>query len=279
MTLTPNLAMNPCVVGADADTWGDKSNANLALVDTFAGNVAASILSGLTLSTSGSSANFTCAAGIAGSTTGPLMALGSPITKSTSSWTVGTSNGGLDTGSIANDTWYHVWLIKRPDTGVVDVLVSLSAISPTMPPNYTLKRRIGALKTNGSAQWINFSQVGDEFLWLVPGADLSTSSLGTSELLTTLSSVPSGIKVIALLRGDMNHASANTFVLVNSPDVTNAAPSAGNYTAIQQVGAQAVALGELRIRTNTSGQIRSRSSASTTTLEILTYGWIDPRGR
>ena len=48
-----------------------------------------------------------------------LLSLASAYTKTTSAWGVGTGNGSLDTGSIANSTWYHVYLIKRVDTGVV----------------------------------------------------------------------------------------------------------------------------------------------------------------
>ena len=59
-------------------------------------------------------------------------------------WAVGTAQGGLDTGAIADAT-YHVWLIKRADTGVVDALFSTSTTAPTMPANYTHKRRIGSI--------------------------------------------------------------------------------------------------------------------------------------
>jgi hypothetical protein len=70
--------------------------------------------------------------------------LASTITKQLdATWTVGTNAGGLDTGSVANDT-YHVFLIMRLDTGVVDALFSVSPTAPTMPANYTLKRRIGS---------------------------------------------------------------------------------------------------------------------------------------
>lgn len=55
-----------------------------------------------------------------------LMALTSGITKRLdAAWAVGTGNGGLDQGTIANAT-YHVHLIKRLDTGVVDAIFSLS---------------------------------------------------------------------------------------------------------------------------------------------------------
>lgn len=59
------------------------------------------------------------------------------------SWAVGTGNGGIDTGAAANTT-YYVWLIRRPDTGVVDALLSTSSTSPTMPANYTQKALVGA---------------------------------------------------------------------------------------------------------------------------------------
>jgi len=53
-----------------------------------------------------------------------LMSL-SAITKTTGgTWTVGSGNGGLDQGSVLASTWYHVYLIERTDTGVVDVLLS-----------------------------------------------------------------------------------------------------------------------------------------------------------
>lgn len=51
----------------------------------------------------------------------------------------------LDTGSIAIDSFYHVWGISN---GSVDgVLGSLSATAPTMPSGYTLKVYLGAIQT------------------------------------------------------------------------------------------------------------------------------------
>ena len=122
-------------------------------------------IGGLTLSTAGSSATFSVAAGSAvNSTNADYIALASTLSKTTATWAVGNGNGGLDTGTIAASTWYHAYVIKRVDTGVVDVLVSLSATAPTMPGSYTLFRRIGAMLTNGSSQWTKFVQTGDEFV-------------------------------------------------------------------------------------------------------------------
>lgn len=59
-------------------------------------------------------------------------------------WVVGTNQGGLDTGTVKTG-FYAVHLIQRSDTGVVDVLFSLSAGGPTSPTNYDRFRRIGTL--------------------------------------------------------------------------------------------------------------------------------------
>lgn len=269
-TATTNLALGKPVVGADSDAWGGELNTIFDTLDSLL----AGVLYGLKLSTAGSSATFGIATGVASG-----MILGSAYTKTTAAWAVGTGNGALDTGAIAINTWYHVHIIQRVDTGVVDILLSLSATAPTMPASYTRSRRIGSMKTDGFSQWALFTQNGDEFLWAVPQNDLNTSVLGAAQLLTALASVPTGIVVNALLRGDMNHLTPGTAVLINSVDETNVAPGTGNYTAIQQVSIQAVAWGPLSVRTNTSAQVRSRSTAATTTLEITTYGWIDTRGR
>ena len=54
-----------------------------------------------------------------------LMSLASALTKSISStWAVGTGNGGLDIGAVLASTTYHAYEIMRTDTGVVDVLLS-----------------------------------------------------------------------------------------------------------------------------------------------------------
>lgn len=238
-----------------------------------------SYLAGLTLSTAGSSTTFGIAAGVAtDSTNVSMMALASAYTKTTSAWALGTAVGSLDTGTIAANTWYHVHLIQRPDTGVVDVLISLSATAPTLPTNYTLFRRIGAMKTNGSSQWVKFVQFGDEFLWDTPVSDVSTSTLGITATLFTLS-VPTSVKVGALCRGFMSSATAFTAVLVNSPDEASTAINtpAGNLTA-QTQAASTNAVFALNLRTNTSAQIRAVAGAASTSLTIATYGWVDRRG-
>lgn len=238
-------------------------------------------INGLTLSAAGGTGTFGIAAGItADSTNASMMALNSAYTKTTASWAVGTGNGGLDTGAIATSTWYHVFEIQRPDTGVVDILFSLSATAPTMPTNYTLFRRIGSMKTDGSSQWIKFTQTGDDFLWDVPVTDQSAVVLGASTLYT-LASVPTGVIVKAYFSSFFTSTSASAVATLSSPLITApavATPTGNVDYAVQAANASSIFVGE--VYTNTSAQIRAVSNGSgTISWAVATRGWRDRRGK
>src|SRR5438128_8728199 len=136
-TTTPLLGL--CKPAAGETPWTTAVNGNWDILDSLqAAVVARGYLAGLVLSTAGSSTTMTTAVGQAvDSANASVMVLASAINKTTSSWTVGSGNGGLDTGAIAANTWYHFFLIKRVDTNVVDVLFSLSASAPAMATSYT----------------------------------------------------------------------------------------------------------------------------------------------
>lgn len=247
-----------------------------------------SYLAGLTLSTAGSSTTMTIAAGTAADSTNvDMLTLASSLAKTTAAWAVGTATGGLDTGTIANSTWYHFHLIKRTDTAVVDVLVSLSATAPTMPTNYTERRRIGSGRTDGSGNWTAFNQNGGEFLWSTAILDVDATNPGAAAVTRTLT-VPTGVIVNVLI----NVVQVNTAGAV-SPGFYGSAlvqsDQAASITAAPLVqvgetfgtGSNKDAGGYLIVQTNTSAQIRTRLAASdgSVILRIATLGWIDPRGR
>lgn len=239
-------------------------------------------LYGLTLSNNASDAtnDIDIAAGNArdGSDTVNIVLAAALTKRLDAAWAVGTNQGGLDTGSIANTT-YHVWLIKRSDTGVVDVLFSTSASAPTMPANYDYKRRIGSIIRTGGAI-SSFVQDGDEFLYaggIV--ADVAVTNLGTTATLYTLS-VPLGLKVKAIFSGTVSNGSAGRVVLFTSPDQLDQAP--GNIgQVVNQLAATGslIGFGQIELRTDTSRRIRARSDNTNTFLNIGTHGWIDTRGR
>jgi hypothetical protein len=252
-------------------------------------NIAAPLrgwIAGLMLSTAGASASFGVAAGeAADSTTSDLLQLASAYTKTTAAWAVGSGTGALDTGAIAAAAWYHVYLIKRPDTGVVDVLVSLSATAPTLPVNYTLFRRIGSMLTAAS-QWRKFVQGGDTFSWdVVTPVDVNALNPGTAAVTRTLST-PLGVRVEAItwvafaanVVGDNPGA-----ILLSDLAVADQAPTVnlGSFMCYSSTVVIGNTGGLVRVFTNTSSQIRSRLqiSGTNTTLIITTFGWVDRRGK
>ncbi len=246
------------------------------------GNLLQNYLAGLTLSTAGSVGTFGIAAGQATDNTNTVtMVLGSAYTKTTASWAVGTGNGALDTGAIAANTWYHVFLIYRSDTGVVDVLFSTSPASPTLPASYTNFRRIGAMKTDGASHWILFNQQGDNFIWATAIVD-STSVASSTANTITLASVPSGVVVEALFRFTFTGGNINPAILFSALIETDQAPSFGGPAtcAVFAGGASTSGGGAAaNVRTNTSQQIRQRAVPSLTTTSVVTYGWNDLRGK
>ncbi|QOG20470.1 hypothetical protein [Bradyrhizobium sp. SEMIA] len=269
------------------------SNARIATQKAVKAYVVASLmqnyLSGLTLSTAGASASFSVALGqAAGDTNAAMMTLAGAYTKTTAPWAVGTGNGALDTGAIANSTWYHVWLIQRSDTGIVDVLISLSATAPTMPTSYDRKRRIGAMKTNGSAQWIKFVQNGDDFTWDAPVSDVSATNPGTAAVTRTVS-VPTGVKMEAKLSvagaGLAGDPGPGAIYISDLAIADNAPAIAAFCTLSVYTPNSGAAIGQLaapvRVMTNTSAQIRSRCQISNANIQlnINTFGWVDRRGR
>lgn len=190
----------------------------------------------------------------------------------------GVGAGGLDTGSKANSTWYHVFAIKRLDTGDVDALFSASATDPTMPSNYTAKRRIGAVMTNGSGNILAFVQEGDEFIWDSAKTDVSAAATPNNSKNLATMTVPTGIRV--LWRGRHScvwaTASATTYHAVLDGDYQGT-------TGYRSIAACVVdtfpGYSISEAWTNTSGQIRHYSEANTGTCSVYTNGWIDQRGK
>lgn len=238
-------------------------------------------ISGLTLSTAGSSATFSVAAGQAvDKNNSNLMILAAAMSKTTSAWAAGTGNGSLDTGAIANSTWYHVHLIKTV-AGVVDVLTSLSATAPTMPTGYTLSRRIGSMKTNGSAQWTSFVQNGDQFKWVTAAYDFSGTSGATTRQNLTLT-VPTGVIVFPILMAqNQTGAAGGDYLLLTSLDETDAVPAVGmlHCYAAGAAGTPGNAAEVTGLHTDTSARIGRRSFVNDAPIDIHTMGWVDRRGR
>ncbi len=277
----------------------DTSVATSAFVTAAVTNVfARSHLAGLGMSTAGASTTMSIAAGQAADTTNTALMALTAIDKTTAAWVVGNAQGGkAETGAAANNTFYHWYVIRRPDTGVVDVCFSTSATGLTagsyvsgggnVANAYTQYRRIGSIKTNGSAQWTSFVQDGDMFELVTLVADISSGTApGTAAITRTLASVPTGINVIALLQFLLMNTGTGAATLGYLSDLatTDSTPSISVADTGVAFGGAAGASSQVStkmVRTNTSAQIRARVSFSDGTVSYLinTLGWIDSRGR
>jgi len=207
-----------------------------------------------------------------------LMTLASAITKRLdAAWAVGSGNGGLDTGSIANTT-YHVWLIQRSDTSVVDVLFSTSATAPTMPANYDRKRRIGSIIRESTAI-VRFYQTGDVFLREPSNSTLSTAAIPST---SATIGVPGGIAVRPILAWQVIcGASANVATFVGSFARGSANTQLQSLNVPASSSAADISTFDF-ITTGTSSQIyiaQVVASGTITQSVLITNGWIDSRGK
>ena len=202
------------------------------------------------------------------------ITLASALTKrADAAWAVGSTEGGMDTGSIPASATLHVWLIKRSDTGVVDALFSISATAPTMPASYDYKRLIGSYRTDSSNNIINGDWWGTglyrTFMFDTPILDYTSENPGTSAVTAALS-VPGGIIVNAIFNtAGTGISTAYVSGLAN----TDLAASA-DAVPLSTVGSGTnQPQGHLdKIFTNTSSQIRFRRVADSP-FRIATLGW------
>jgi hypothetical protein len=259
-----------------------------------AGDTAASavvpFIDGLTLSNNATDVlkDIDISAGSASDATrAKIMTLASGLTKKLdAAWAVGTNAGALDgsesvPGTPDASTWYHIWLIMRSDTGVVDILASESATAPTMPTNYDYKLRIGAVLFDATPDLVKFRQKGDHFSWDLGVTDVNNVN-GSSAGATVSLTVPLGVVVQAETIFSLNGlgSGANDNSLLTPLVMTNVNPSSTNFhTKIE--GNDECNQVRMLVETDTSQQVRHRSTTggSARKITIITMGWIDPRGR
>jgi hypothetical protein len=204
--------------------------------------------------------------------------VGSAMTKQLDvAWAAGSAAGFRCSASLGNGTW-HVFEFKR-SAGAIDYCADTS-LSPTLPDGGTNKRRIGSILRESGAI-VAFHQSGDFFRRDTSVLDVSDITPGTNAVTRTLS-VPTGIVVFAevVLMGPQD----NVIHYLSPLDSTDMAPSGTNAPlahngADASGGTLARAHGpSFHVKTNTTAQIRSRSSANLT-IFIATQGWRDHRGR
>lgn len=117
---------------------------------------------------------------------GSGMSTFSALTKELdSTWAAGTNQGGLDTGTKANNTWYYCYSIYNPTTGASDALFTATYGAPTMPVGFTKKDFIHCVRTDSSGNIITGSYLNDK-TFVFTNQLLVVSSLASTGTVTNL---------------------------------------------------------------------------------------------
>lgn len=295
----PNNGIPQSIVNASSITASDTSSVLIlsggtvakANASALSGSLPRNYISGLGLSNAADTAHdITVAVGEARDSTDAYdIILAAALTKQIdASWSVGDNAGGLFTGVVANSTWYHFFLIRRSDTGVVDAGFDTSITAANIPSGYDAYRRIGSVLTDGSANIRQFVERGTgtdrEFWFVTPQLDIDDDNPGTAAVTRTLST-PLGVSTKALMNlGVYSTSGTNVAAYLSDLSTTDLAVQAVATTPAANPGATLggglatiYSWGGAQVWTNTSSQIRSRVSTSdaTTRLSIVTLGWLD----
>jgi hypothetical protein len=202
-------------------------------------------------------------------------------------WAPGASAGMRNSAvGIANGT-YHIYAVAKAD-GTQDIYAHTSATVATVitalqaesgGTDYVYARRIGSILRE-SAAIVGFVQFGDRFDRKDTTVDTTTNP-GTSAVTITLE-VPTGILVEAITRlsGTQGGTGGTPYIMLSALDATDETPGSTNADLHIPVSGGADG-GRVHVRTNTSGQIRLRSSYSdgATVVSNRTVGWNDLRGK
>ena len=196
-----------------------------------------------------------------------------------SNWGLGSNAGGFPSGlTLGSDIWYHFFVISKPD-GTADAgfdtsltATNLLGLSDAGASGFTKYRRVGSVLTDGSANIIQFTQYGNDFIWNTKILDYSaTTGIPTTATDLTLTT-PLGIKTkpkVNLLYTN----SAN--VLIYFIDKTSGLELAVSNTS--SAGQRNAEVFE-PFYTDTSSTLQHYSTASTATdYQVYSYGYIDNR--
>lgn len=200
-------------------------------------------------------------------------------------WAVGTNAGGRSSAAAIANTTYHLWAVQRPDTGVTDVIMDVSATAPTMPTNYTKKCWIGEWPREAGALVL---MTHDGPFYTRPSVLDTDVNNPPGTAVTRTASVAIGNKVWALLNVGVHPETSGIYQpwLLSDLDVADVAPSPTAAPLSTVVGinsaANALVAVQARIRTNAAGQFRSRAGAASGANDhyrIAVTGWENWRGR
>lgn len=184
--------------------------------------------------------------------------------------------GGLDTGSIAANTWYAVHVIYNPTTNALNTVICVASGNPVMPSGYTFRARVGCVRTDGSTNLKRTLQYDNKAVYVV-GTNPTVIPILASGTASSWTAVPTGnfvpptahrINMVAFTDAGVGY----TYVVPNnsygtSPSGTNMIPLGASS---QTTGSATFIYGTLTLE---STNIYWGSNAATSAIGCI--GWED----
>jgi hypothetical protein len=221
------------------------------------------------------------AAGQAADSTGNTTLALASFTKSLAgAWVAGSGSDGMGNGlTVANSTWYHVFLIDA--SGTPDIYFDTSASAANIPSGATLFRRIGSIMTTASgANILWFNQNGNDFLWAVPFVEISNTTVGSGGSNYTLAGSPLGVPVRARLWLQLAYQSLADAVGVGTvAQSSNGSPLTTTGYGFNITVATDVLTWQTDVWTDSSAEVYLQSKNANCNVYLNTEGWYDDRGQ
>jgi len=200
-------------------------------------------------------------------------------------WAEGTNQGGFPSGlTLANDTWYHFFVIVRAD-GKVDAGFDTNTNAVNLladATGYTGFLRVGSVITNASADIFNFTEIlsptgGRRFVWQAPQLDINDTTPGITANVATIRT-PLGFEVDAIVNISAQSAAGSTTIRANVSSLfsldevvtTSSAPLPNLFTA-NAVGN--FGYNKIIVMTNNLSQIRYRFQTDLHQFRLSCLGW------
>jgi hypothetical protein len=199
-------------------------------------------------------------------------------------WVAGTDDDGRPVGVDLNgNIWYHVFIVYKTSGGLTDIGfdTDIDATNLLADSGYDYYRRLGAVKTNGSANILQFEQHADNFEFLTPEKTYDVNDPGTG-IITVEIDAPLDIVTLASVVFSFNTQGGTAKALIaGHGNTVSLTPSATAPADIQINDTSEIGNVEVRLFTDLLSQIKYsiNLSSGSETVKIETRGWIDDRGR
>lgn len=211
---------------------------------------------------------------------GNYLSQGNPSVSANSATTLNAAvNGanGLDTGSLANSTWYYVHVIGDSSNKMpVAAMLSTSRTAPVMPFGYDSFRWIDIQRTDGSAHFLaNYNYGNGNYRKKYWDVAISVLSNGTATALTAVDlagAVPPIDLLPVSLRVEFTPNVAADYVAFapfgSTAATANLVAFSGAVSTVKQIGQV-----ELISKLDTTAKILYINSAATGDSDVLVLGF------